>query len=187
MKAILLLILSSIILLYIPLNRQTPKYRLNIGFDHRIPLLPWTVWIYFSYYLLLPLSIILTWNSRFATSLLVTQIVATAIATILWKIFPNGVIRPQVEVGNRLNERLLRLIYSHDKDCNGLPSGHVLHSFVSCFYLAKLYPQMWVVFFLLLFAISFSTLTTKQHYFVDMIGTLALAPFIIELSSIIHL
>jgi len=113
--------------------------------------------------------------------------VATAIATILWKIFPNGVIRPRIEEGNRFNERLLRLIYSHDKDCNGLPSGHVLHSFVSCFFLAKLYPQIWVIFFFILFAISFSTLTTKQHYFVDMIGTLALAPLIIELSSIIHL
>lgn len=187
MKALLLLILSSIILLYIPLNRQTPKYRLNTRFDNRIPLIPWTVWIYVSYYLLLPASVILTWNSRHAISFLITQIVATSIATLIWKIFPNGVIRPTIEGSRNYSRQLLRLIYSHDKDSNGLPSGHVLHSFVSCFYLAQLYPQVWAVFYFLLMVISFSTLTTKQHYFIDTIGTLAITPIIIKISSIIHL
>ncbi|OGD72589.1 hypothetical protein A3K29_00355 [Candidatus Collierbacteria bacterium RIFOXYB2_FULL_46_14] len=187
MKGFLLLILILTILLYLPLNRQKPKYRLNLRLDDRIPLVSWTVWVYVAYYLLIPISVILTWNSIYATPLLITQIIATAFASTIWRIFPNGVIRPTIRQHSSRSLRLLSLIYHHDRDCNGLPSGHVLHSFISCFYLAQLYPQVWIVCYLLLMAISFSTLTTKQHYLLDMIATLIIAPFIIELSSIIHL
>jgi len=181
-KVILLLILFLITLLYFPLNRQIPKYSFKIRLDGQIPLLPWTVWIYFSYFLLIPISIILAWNSNYAIPLLVTQIISTLIASLIWRIFPNGVIRPQIESTYNHNHRFLGLIYNYDKDCNGLPSGHVLLSFIACFYLAKLFPQIWAVFVLVLLAISFSTLTTKQHYFLDMVISLVFAPLIIELS-----
>lgn len=182
MKVILLLILFLITLLYFPLNRQVPKFSFKTKLDSQIPLLPWTVWVYFSYFLFFPLSIALTWNSRYASPLLVTQIFSTLIASLIWKVFPNGVIRPLIKTPTNLNHRLLSLIYKYDRDCNGLPSGHVLQSFVACFFLALLFPKIWVVFVLVLLAISLSTLTTKQHYFLDMIITLLFAPLIIELS-----
>lgn len=182
MKVILLLILLLTTLLYFPLNRQVPKFSFRTRFDSQIPLLPWTVWVYFSYFLLFPLSIVLTWNSKYASPLLVTQIFSTLIASLIWKIFPNGVIRPQIETTYNHNHRFLGLIYSYDKDCNGLPSGHVLQSFVACFFLAKLFPNIWAIFVVILLAISLSTLTTKQHYFLDMIITLLFAPLIVELS-----
>lgn len=187
MKVFLLLTMVLAILLYLPLNRQTPKYRLNLPLDNHIPLIPWTVWVYIFYYILLPASILFLWNSRFAIPFLVSQIVGTAISSFLWKVFPNGVTRPIIKQQSNRGLRLLGLIYRHDQDCNGLPSGHVLHSFISCYYLAQLFPQIWTLFYIILMAISFSTLTTKQHYFLDMISTLIITPPIIELSSIIHL
>jgi len=108
-------------------------------------------------------------------------------ASIFWMILPNGVLRPTVDKTKNIHLRLLSLLYSHDRDSNGLPSGHVLHSFVACYFLANTFPELWVLFFFILMGISLSTLTTKQHYFLDMVVTLAITPFIIELSSIIHL
>lgn len=185
MKVVLLLILFLVTLLYFPLNRQTPKFSFKTKFDSHIPLVPWTVWIYFLYYFLFPTSIVLTWNSEYAIPLLVTMIFSTTIASLFWRLFPNGVVRPQIETGYNHNHRFLGIIYSHDKDCNGLPSGHVLHSFVACFFLAKLFPHIWMIFVIILLAISLSTLTTKQHYFLDMVFTLLLAPVIIEITSLL--
>lgn len=187
MKVVLLLTLSFIILLYIPLNRQIPRYRLNLRLDNHVPLIPWTVWIYISYYLLLPISVILIWNSRYIIPLLSTQIIATSLASLIWKIFPNGVSRPVIGNSSGYSFRVLELLYYHDRDCNGLPSGHILHTFISCYFLSLLFPQLWLAFYVILLAISLSTITTKQHYFLDMVTTLALTPLIIELSSIIHL
>ncbi len=184
-KVFLLFILFSVTLLYFPLNRQTPKFSFKTKFDTLIPLMPWTVWIYFSYYFLFPASIALSWNSDYAIPLLVTLIFSTTIASVFWRIFPNGVMRPQIEIHYSHHHRLLGLIYSHDRDCNGLPSGHVLHSFVACFFLAKLFPHLWAFFVIILLAISFSTLTTKQHYFLDMVLTLLFSPLIIELTSLL--
>ena len=185
MKVFLLLILSSIILLYIPLNRQKPRFNFKIKLDDLIPLIPWTVWIYVSYYLLLPMSVLLIWSSSHAIAFFVTQIISTAFASLIWKIFPNGVVRPTINNHSNINHRILNLIYNHDKDCNGLPSGHVLHSFVSCYYLAKVFPQAWILFVGILFAISISTLTIKQHYYIDMVATLLLTPILIEISTMV--
>lgn len=180
MQFILLLILILLHLLYLPLNRQAPKFNLKSLFDIPIHLIPWTVWIYLSYYFLLPVSVIILWRSPLITTLLITQIFATAIASSVWWLFPTGVRRPKLKTENGLSTKLLNQIYNYDKDCNGLPSGHVMYSFISCFFLAKLFPQAWIVFYLILFAISLSTITTKQHYFIDMAVTLLITPAIIE-------
>lgn len=182
-KLVLLVVLILLHLLYVPLNRRTSRFNLKIRFDNQIPLLPWTVWIYALYYLLLPLSILILWSSPYLIPLLFTQIISTALASFIWWIFPNGVLRPDLAQINTPSHRLLRQFYFYDKDCNGLPSGHVMHTFISCFFLAKFFPQAWTLFVFVLLAISFSTLTTKQHYFLDTVTTLILAPLIIELSS----
>lgn len=186
MKLLLLIILLLVNLLYIPLNRQVAKFSFKIRFDGLTPLLPWTIWVYASFYILYPLSILVLWNSPFAVPFLVTLILSTTLASLIWKIFPNGVVRPNLDSSaGGYHHRLLRLLYLHDRDCNGLPSGHVMHSFIFCFYLAKEFPPVWPIFVVILLAISLSTLTTKQHYFLDMVCTLCLTPLLIELTRLL--
>lgn len=185
MKIVLLVILSLIILLYIPLNRQVPRYSLKLRLDDHIPFLPWTVWIYYLYYLLFLASIVFLWNSALIIPYLGTQIISTAIASLIWKLFPNGVVRPKVENPYTYSQILLDKHFQHDKDCNGLPSGHVMHTFVACYFFSLSFPVLWPFFYLILIAISISTLTTKQHYYMDMVTTLSITPAIIELSKLV--
>ncbi len=187
MKLALLIILSLLHLLYVPLNRRKSRYTLKTRLDDLLPLFPKTVWIYASYYLLLPASIALLWNTSYVLVFLLTQIVSTTLASLIWWLLPNGVHRPDIGVLKGRSFRFLRFIYHHDRDSNGLPSGHVANTFIICYYLALVFPQFWFLFFLLLIAISISTLTTKQHYFVDMVSTLALTPFVVELVSLLYI
>ncbi len=180
MKFILLLIFFFTLLLYIPLNRQIPRYRLRLRLDEHIPLIPWTVWIYVSYYFLVPISIFLLWPTNLFLPFLISQIAVTVISSAIWKLFPNGVVRPKITDATTYHHSILKLIYRHDNDSNGLPSGHVGHTFISCYFLSIAFPQLWIIFFLILIAISFSTLTTKQHYYLDMVSTLAITPLFIE-------
>ncbi len=185
MKIALLVILSLITLLYIPLNRQVPKYSLKLSLDDRIPFLPWTVWVYYLYYLIFMVSICLLWNSELIIPYLITQVLSTAIASLIWKIFPNGVVRPTIEKPETYSQIVLHKHFQHDKDCNGLPSGHVMHTFIACLYLSKLYPPFWFIFYLIMLPISLSTLTTKQHYYLDMVTTLCLTPAMIEIINLV--
>lgn len=187
MNLVLLIILVLLHLLYVPLNRRKSRYSLKIGLDDLLPLMPKTVWIYTSYYLLIPISIGLLWNTPYISVFLSTHIVSTALASLIWWLLPNGVHRPDIGVLKGRSFKLLRFIYQHDNDSNGLPSGHVANSFISCFYLAIVFHQFWFLFYLLLLGISFSTLTTKQHYFYDMITTLVITPFVIEVVALLYI
>lgn len=187
MKLFLLLIFGLTLSLYLPLNRQTPKFRFKLSLDDNIPLIPWTVWLYISYYLLMPLSVILLWQSPLFYPFISTQIIATMLASAFWKIFPNGVSRPPLSSGHKTHHKILSLIYYHDGDSNGLPSGHVMHSFISCYFLALIFPSLWLLFFIILFSISLSTLTTKQHYFLDIAVTPVLTLIIIEVCKVLFL
>lgn len=182
---LLLFIFGLTLTLYLPLNRQIPRFRFKIPLDDSIPLIPWTVWIYVSYYLLLPLSVLLLWNSGFFNEFLAVQIIGTLLASAFWKIIPNGVTRPSLTQTHNLHLRTLSLIYRHDGDSNGLPSGHVLHTFIACYFLALQFPQFWIYFFLILVLISLSTLTTKQHYFLDIAITPVVTLLIIEATKLL--
>ncbi len=185
MKFFLLIIFFAVTLLYIPLNRQAPKYRLKFSIDDQIPLMPWTVWIYAAYYPLIPLTLFFTWNSPVILPLLICLNISTIFSSLVWKIFPNGVARPTISRDLNINHRVLSLIYSKDRDCNGLPSGHVIHSFIATYFLSLQFPNLWLVFLVILMSISISTLTTKQHYYIDMVATLFTAPLMVEFTKYI--
>lgn len=167
MNLFLLLTLILVLYLYVPLNRQTVLRSFKTRIDHHFPVLPFSVWVYAIYYILIPITAIILWNTPNIKPFLLTQIIGSTIAVLIWRYFPNGVNRLHIISPQGISQKLLQYIYSHDGDSNGLPSGHVTHSIIACFYLAQTFPNFTTQFSLLAILVSISTITTKQHYIAD--------------------
>ena len=172
--------------LYHPLNQRPSKYYWQWPIDLQLPLLPGWVWVYCTYFLMLPGSIALTWWSPVSQNLLTSLLIAKAISLPIWFFWPNGVKRPKIEKPSNSSERLLALIYKHDGDTNGCPSSHVFTSLIGSWYLAGAFPQLTILFLGWGVLISISTVLTKQHYVVDVICGFALACLSIYLVGLLH-
>lgn len=70
---------------------------------------------------------------------------------------------------------LLRMVRAVDTPASCFPSLHVGLAFACAFAIRQPRPKLWWVFFGWSVAIAVSTLTTKQHYLVDVAGGLVLA------------
>jgi membrane-associated phospholipid phosphatase len=171
--------------LYHPLNLRPSKYYWSLPFDSTVKLIPGWVWVYVTYFLMLPGSILSTWTSTYAIPLMLSLVIAKAISLPIWYFWPNGVKRPALPNPKNLSEKLLATIYRHDNDTNGCPSSHVFTSVIGGWFLGLTFPA-WQSWFLLWAAlICISTLYTKQHYVIDVICGVGLAIISIALATII--
>lgn len=147
--------------------------------DSVIPFLPWTVSIYLSCYVFWIVNYILGVRQDRAEALrfISADFFAKTICLICFLIIPTTNVRPEVGAEGIWN-RLMIWLYNTDAADNLFPSIHCLTSWFC--YIAvrknKRIPGIYVIFSLL-FAISIciSTLTTKQHVIVDVIGGIGLA------------
>jgi membrane-associated phospholipid phosphatase len=69
----------------------------------------------------------------------------------------------------------LRTIYGADVNYNCFPSLHVAQAFLAAFACHRVHRAVGTVTFAWASLLSLSTLLTKQHYFVDVVGGIALA------------
>jgi membrane-associated phospholipid phosphatase len=139
--------------------------------DHAIPFLPWTVWLYGT----------VTWTTLFAClhvpdrlharRLYFTLALSAVISWLVFFAFPTSYPRelfPLVDDGSATVRELLD-IREADSPTNCFPSLHVALAFgiALCWNdwlrarWARPLPFLWAA------VVSFCTLTTKQHYFVD--------------------
>jgi membrane-associated phospholipid phosphatase len=147
------------------LNYGEPTRLVESALDGWIPFLPWTVWIYVSDYLLLTLAILLS-SDRRRSEAAYGLLLAALIGFVIFTLWPTGIIRssPSFEGVTGL---LWKLIYAIDTTTNAFPSLHVANT---CIAARALYGKggAWrVVTPIWASAVILSTLTTKQHYFVD--------------------
>jgi len=134
--------------------------------DNAIPFLSWTV---------IPYLILISGMYLFAfidnqddfVGALVALTIAVSINYIVYIIYPTTYPRPPTPVASGVDYDLYRWLISFDKPTNCLPSGHITTPAIGCWYLGlhhkKFRPYLFTVFFVL----SLTTLTTKQHYIVD--------------------
>ena len=182
MKFVLLIIYLTSLSLYFPLNRKPSKFYFPSKIDNHLPLVPMSVWIYSSYYLLHPLAILLLWFKPEISNLLTVLILSTLLSSLIWWLFPNGVKRPVLASPKSLSQKALYYIYSKDNDSNAFPSGHISHTIICCYFLILSFPLLFLPIYLWCISICISTLTTKQHYLVDYILTPPLTLFLISLT-----
>ena len=148
-------------------------------FDAKIPFVPWTVFIYLSCYIFWVANYVLgcRQDREEAFRFISADFFAKTICLLCFLIIPTTNVRPEVMPEGIWNQIVIHL-YNTDAADNLFPSIHCLTSWFCYIAVRKneKIPKLYV-WFSLLYAISvcISTLTTKQHVIIDVIGGVGLA------------
>lgn len=138
--------------------------------DDWIPLYPWTVLVYWSSYVTVPLSPWLARSRKELRKLWLGGWAATAVVFPFFWIVPSSAPRPELADSGWAAHLLLweRGTYA---PVAAFPSFHVLWAVL----VAPLFRPRWLgpAYVLL---VSLSCLTTRQHYLADVLAALAIAP-----------
>ena len=141
------------------------------AWDLAIPKLPWTAWLYVTYFLLMPSWVLLVRRRPDAGRLLVAAGLCVVGNLTLNIAVPTYIVNPLTP--DTAGGGLLSLVVGSDRPYAALPSGHLALP-VALVWLARfgrirhgwLYAP-WII------AMGISILTTKQHYIADAVGGLA--------------
>ena len=150
-----------------------------LPFERHIPLLPWTILIYIGAFLFWTLSLYFcTLQPREQSDRLFCADVLTKIVSFLFFVFlPTMIVRP-TQFGPGFFDRCVRLMYAIDPGDNLFPSIHCSMSWLCWIWVRgrREVPPVWRVLSLVFaIAICISTLTMRQHVFVDIVGGVVLA------------
>lgn len=151
--------------------------------DHMIPYVPESTPIYLSYFLLIPVFILLNrGHASFAKSMMIISIF-TLIHLSFCILCPTVIEYREAE--NHLNSLWSRLLIAVDRPYAAFPSGHVGLPF--CLYtLVKSFKARGSLLFLLWsLLMAFVILTTKQHFVPDLIGGLILGYAVAKISVLV--
>jgi membrane-associated phospholipid phosphatase len=144
--------------------------------DGAVPFLPGTVWIYFSDYVLVAAAFLLqtSWPEvrRYVKTYFVLLVVGAVIHLSWPTVFPRDGFPLD---GATFSARALATLRGVDAATSCLPSMHVAGSYLAAFSLWRHRPVVFGGFLLWATAVAVSTLTTKQHYLVDIFAGLLLA------------
>lgn len=147
--------------------------------DQLIPFLSWTVSIYLGCYLFWGINYFLcaTQNKSERQRFFCADALAKGICFLLFLLIPTTNIRPEI-TGETFWDNLMILVYQLDAADNLFPSIHCLVSWLSWIGVRKRKDiSIYYRYFSLVMAIAvcISTLTTKQHVIIDVIGGILLA------------
>lgn len=164
---------------------------LTTEWEEIIPLVPWTIIIYFGCYLFWAINYVIgcLQKEEDAFRFISAEMLAKAVCLLFFIIYPTTNIRPEI-VGDSIFCDWMRFLYQVDAADNLFPSIHCLCSWF-CFIVVRKNEKVptWykVLSFLIMLSICVSTLTTKQHVFVDVVGGIAIAEICYHLTSKIGL
>ena len=132
-------------------------YNIESALDRSIPLVPWTIIIYFGCYLFWAVNYVLCvrLDRRSAWQLLSADFLAKLVCLACFLILPTTNTRPEI-TGSSIWDVVMHFLYQVDAADNLFPSIHCLTSWFAL-------------------AVFISTLTTKQHVIIDVIAGAALA------------
>jgi membrane-associated phospholipid phosphatase len=149
--------------------------------ERAIPFLPWTIWIYFSFFIFIGSTVFRVDDKLFARFVISSALAAT-IAWSIVLLLPISFSRPDPSLmDSELYRRLFTFVHEADPSHITFPSLHVGVTWICTILLWEQPGRMWR--FGLGIAISLSTLTTKQHLISDVIGGIALAWFCVWLTG----
>lgn len=145
--------------------------------DDWIPFWPATVWIYFPIYVLLLASVPFTINDRAVYYRTVgSLLLATVLCSVGFVIVPSSMPLPALpQDGEDWTLRFLAWVREVDVPNNTFPSQHVALSFTVALGTLAYRPRLGRVLLVLASCVALSTITTKQHYWIDTPGGIAVA------------
>jgi len=146
-----------------------------LEFEKKIPFLPWTVWIYTTDYVYLFVVVFLI-RSEKVDLYFYSFMVFTLIVLFIFVLFPTVYPRGNWEVaGGSSGGILMNLVRWVDTPANCFPSAHIGTCVLGALFIKRVSRSILPIFTLWTILISISTLTTKQHYFLDIVGGIVLA------------
>ncbi len=161
------------------LTRNWDLHSLALPLDYEIPLVPWTIVIYFGCYLFWIVNYILIYrrNREYAYRFFIADFLSRIVCLAFFVLYPTTLARPEVE-GSGIFDAAMRFLYKVDAPTNLFPSIHCLVSWFCFIGIAKDKTiHLWYRIFSFFFAVAvfISTLTTRQHVILDVVGGVALA------------
>lgn len=178
-----LVVFEAIIFFFTKPFIQNP-YVLGSSLDNNIPFVQHFIWIYiFWYFMLMAIPYYIAKKNRNTFyKYVITFIITTLIAGIIFVAFPNCVIRADVQ-GTDIASKLVKVIYAlDDPGINCLPSIHCLYSFLFIFSImdTKDKSPVWmkIIITVLSILVVLSTLFIKQHVIYDAIAAFGIGSII---------
>jgi len=166
----LLGILAFLIFYMLPNHVQffTPMYLPMFEFEKNLPFIDWTIWFYISDYLFVAVVFILLKDRTNMNQIFYSQILVLIVSMLIFFLFPTAFPRPTVEY-HGLSGAFVKLLHFADTPGNACPSIHIAVTFLAGFGFLREQKNKFWFFMLWAILISFSTLTVKQHYAIDVI------------------
>lgn len=147
-----------------------PKYLEFSWIDRVVPFLPYSVWVYISEYLFF-LAVYITCKdmvnlNKYFYSFLVLQSTSVLIFWLWPTTYPRDLFPVPPDI-DPITQWVFHALRTTDTPANCCPSLHVSSVYLSSFIFLDDQKKKFPFFFLWGTAIAFSTLTTKQHYLID--------------------
>lgn len=154
-------------------------YDLTTALDRKIPLVPWTIVIYFGCYVFWAVNYYLcaAQEVQVRNRFFLADFLAKGVCFVLYLVLPTTNVRPEI-VGNGVFDQLMRFLYSVDAADNLFPSLHCLTSWLCWIGVRKqkgIYGWYRWASFALAVLVCISTLTTYQHVIADVAAGILIA------------
>lgn len=133
---------------------------------------PWTSFIYVFLGVAFPiLPICIYWKQAELNQLLTAYMVSSLVAFSIYAFWPLAITRPEFS-GRSVGTWLMRTVIAVDNEANCFPSFHTSYAILGALFLAKASRSRMVLFFLPVaaLAVCVTTITTGQHYLIDVLG-----------------
>lgn len=157
-----------------PFTSSWKHYNIETMLDQQIPVIPWTIVIYFGCYLVWIVNYLIAASreKEFVWRFFAADVLARLVCMAFYLLLPTTNVRPSIPEQGFWNH-MLALLYQMDAADNLFPSIHCLNSWFC--YIAvrgrREIPRWYQRFsFWAALAVFVSTLTTKQHVIADVIA-----------------
>lgn len=158
---------------------HTKAWNIETSLDQQIPVIPWFVGIYLSFFLFCTVNFLVMgyFEKKKACLFLCAELLAKTVCGIFYLCFPTTNLRPEI-VGTDFWSQALVGLYQMDAAVNLFPSIHCMDSWFCVVVIRnirnvpgwhRVITRIWAV------AICASTLFTKQHGILDVAAGIALA------------
>jgi membrane-associated phospholipid phosphatase len=156
-------------------------FLIDNALERSIPFLPWTIWIYFSFFVFIGSTVFRVEDAVFWRFILSSSL-AAAIAWSIVLLLPISFARPDAAlIESDIYRQIFTFVHNSDPSHITFPSLHVGVTWICIMLLWNRPGRVWRL--TLGIAISLSTLFTKQHLVSDVFGGVALAWFCVYLTG----
>lgn len=151
-----------------------PSMLPQLEIDYSTPLVPWTFVVYISDYFLIFMVILMVQDFEQFNSFARMMFFTLFLCGLFFLFLPTSYPRPPYPMAeNPVVRFAMWLVGNYDTPNNCFPSMHVALTGVATWNIRHRGPKTFTFFLIWAVAVFISTLTTKQHYFLDIIGGLA--------------